>query len=298
MRIIGVVMKYYKNILITGCLLFGVVVSSYGQQENVSELIQKAEKAGIELSAVTELRQRAEERGMTGEQLTRILQTAIEMQEQNLPADFAVQKALEGLSKGIPGNRIVPVIDRIRTSTGEAVRIIDPWLQNPDVQNMIQQSDGAMSPGTFRSELAKSASKSLMQNIPSQTIGEVLSEIGTESLLQRTGPSDIVAALGILPDLPTTENEPHTSASFLVRALKGGFKANELQKLPSALKIAQQRSELPAASVVEGVANQMQGGIPAKQILQNLFDGRPGGGPPGNAPKGLENRQNRGNNNG
>jgi hypothetical protein len=50
--------------------------------------------------------------------------------------------------------------------------------------------------------------------------------------------------------------------------------------------------------VIEGVSKQMSGGIPAKQILQNLFNGNVGGGPPGNVPKGLGNKQNRGNSNG
>ncbi len=292
------IMKCYKNILISGCLLV-LVTANVLAQDNISALIQKAEDNGIQRSTLMELQARAQDRDMSDQQLSQIIQSAIGMSEQNLPADIAVQKALEGLSKGIPGNRIAPVIERVWQSTAQAVEVIDPWIERPEVQRMVNRSQGVMTGEKFRSDMSKAVSKSLMQNISSETVGDILNQIGTESLLSTSSPSDIVVAMGILPDLPTANEQPQISGSFIVRALKEGFKANDLQKLPSAMKIAQQRNELPAASVMEGVADQMQGGIPAKQILQNLFNGNIGGGPPGNIPRGLENRpDNRGNGNG
>lgn len=292
------VMKYYKDTLILGCLLF-LVTATLSAQVSTANLIQKAEDAGIQRSALMELQARAQDRDMSEQQLQQIIQSALEMSEQNLPADFVVQKALEGLSKGIPGDRIAPVIERVRQSTAQAVMVIDPWLEKPEVQRMVNRSQGTMSGVKFRNDMAKATSKSLMQNISTETVVDILNQIGTESLLSNTSPSDIIVAMGILPDLPTTNDQPQVSGSFIVRALKEGFKANDLQKLPSAMNIAQQRNELPAASVLEGVAGQMRGGIPAKQILQNLFNGNIGGGPPGNIPRGLENRpNNQGNGNG
>jgi hypothetical protein len=82
---------------------------------------------------------------------------------------------------------------------------------------------------------------------------------------------------------------------MIVRSLKAGFDASELQKLPAAIKMAQQRGQLPAANVIEGISHQLNAGVPAQQILQNLFDGNIGGGPPGGTPPGLEKRQKRGN---
>ena len=145
--------------------------------------------------------------------------------------------------------------------------------------------------------MAKATSKSLMQNIPAETVHKILADIGSESVLSKVGPTDVVAAMGVLPDMPAPNNTK-TSGAFVIRALKGGFKANDLQRLPTALKMAQHHSELPAASVLEGVASQMKHGVPARQIIQNLFNGKVGGGPPGNKPNGLGNGSNHGHSNG
>jgi hypothetical protein len=54
------------------------------------------------------------------------------------------------------------------------------------------------------------------------------------------------------------------------------------------MNMAQRRSQLPAQAVAQGLSRQLQGGLPASQILQNLFNGEIGGGPPGNVPPGLD----------
>lgn len=294
-------MKIYTKILtalFTGLIVLFVTGNLYAQDVDINTLIQEAREAGIEQTAITELQNRARERNVTDQQLGAILNSAIQMAEENLPADAAIQKALEGLSKGVPGQRIVPVIDQVYKSMGQATAIVDPWVNKPEVQKMIDRPGQSMQKEQFRNELAKATSKSMIQNTPPDAVNGILSEIGTESILSNARPSDIIAALSILSDLPSTAERPEVSGTFIVRALKGGFRADDLQKLPSAIKMAQQRSELPAASVIEGVAEQMQGGIPARQILQNLFKGNVGGGPPGNIPKGLDGRPDRGNNNG
>lgn len=294
-------MKTYNKILIpllTGLLVVIFAGISTAQQGQLADLIQKARDAGIEESALVELQNRAGDRGINDQQLMEIIQPAVDMAEQNLPADFALKKALEGFSKGVPANKIGPVLERLKQTTGEAVQIIDPWMNKPEVQQMMNRPGESMSQNAFRTEMVSSASKAMMQNISSEMVGDILSQIGTESIISATNPPDIIAAIGILPDLSTMANDPQNSARLVVRALKGGFAANELQQLPSALNNARQRSELPAASVIEGVGKQLQGGVPAKEVLQNLFNGNVGGGPPGNTPKGLGNPQNRGNGNG
>ncbi len=292
-------MKFSNKILtlfLTGILL--TAGHLYAQETDASGWIQKAEQAGIEQSVLSELQTRVQSGGINAEQLESIMTSAIAMSEENLPAEMAIQKALEGFSKGIPGGRVLSVVDKVHSSTSQAAKVVDPWMERPQVEQMAARSEGSMSPDKFRTELTKATSKSFMQNLPADAVTEILSQIGNESILSKAGPSDIVAAMGILPDLPQSANNAESSGKFIVQALKEGFKANDLQKLPSAIKIAQQRSQLPAASVVEGIAGQLRGNIPAKQILQNLFNGNVGGGPPGNIPKGLENRPDRGQNGG
>jgi len=290
-------MDFYRKILLTfliGLLSFVAAHKIYAQEANVSTLVQQAQKAGIKPEALTDLQNRAREHGVNNQQLGMIIKTAISMSDEGLPADVAIQKSLEGFSKGIPVNRIISVVQREHTSLGQAAKIVDPWMKNQQIQDMMDRSNRRMPEKTFRNELTKAASKSLMQNISSEDVNGVLSQISDKSVLSKAGPADIVAAIGIIPDLPSSAG-PKASANFVVRALKGGFKANDLQKLPSAVKMAQQRSELPAASVLEGVAGQMKKGVPARQIIQNLFNGKVGGGPPGHRPKGLGPNSNHGN---
>lgn len=286
------------TLFLAGFILVFVSGTLQAQQIDRPDWFQKAGEAGIEQSMLSELQNKLQEKGISDQQFESILKSAIAMSEENLPAEVAIQKALEGFSKGIQAGRIVMVLDKVHKSVRQAAKMVDPWMNKPDVQEMIGRSGDAMPKELFRNELTKATSKSFMQNISSDEVNEVLSQIGDQSVLSKAGPADIVTAMGVLPDLPSTANDSQASAKFIIRALKGGFKSDELQKLPSALKVAQQRSELPAASVIEGVASQMRGSIPAKQILQNLFNGNVGGGPPGNIPKGLNDNRGRGNSNG
>lgn len=269
----------------------------YGQETDVKTLIKQAQKSGIQQHMLTELQDRAQQRGASNQQLSTILETAISMSKENLPADVAVQKSLEGFSKGIPTNRIVAVVQQMHQSLGQAAKIVDPWMKKSTVQAMLNRTSRQMPRKEFRNELTKAASKSIMQHIPAETVQNVLSQIGDKTVMSHTGPTDIVAAMGILPDLPEAADS-RKSGAFVVRALKGGFKADALQQLPSALKMAQHHSQLPAASVMERVGKQMQKGVPARQILQNLFNGKMGGGPPGQKPKGLDHNPGRGNGHG
>ena len=290
-------MKLYKYILTTliaGVLSFGTSGVLQAQQNNAAQWMQQARDAGIEQSVLDEFQGHVNDKSITEDQLASIIRSAIAMSKQDLPADILINKALEGFSKGVPGERVVSVIGQLEQSVGKAAAIVDPWMKKPEVQQMMNRSGSAMPKERFRNELTKATSKSFMQNMSSESLGKVFDQVGSSSVLSKSGPAEVIAAMGILPDLPSSGSNPGRAGEFVVRALKGGFNANELQKLPSAMKVAQQRSQLPAASVIEGVAGQMQGNIPAKQILQNLFNGKVGGGPPGDIPKGIDKNKGRG----
>lgn len=290
-------MNTYKKIfllLFTGSVL-GMAMAGpvQAQQQQVDAVLQKAREAGIDASTLTELQQRASSQGISDGQLVALIQPAIDMAAQNLPGEYALEKAMEGLSKGIPSSRIAPVLQRMKQTSAEAAAIIDPWLEQPEVQAMIGRSSAGIPKETFRNELTRATSRAFTQDVSQENIQTLFDQMGTEAVLGQASPPDIIAAVGILPDMPQQVDQSR-AGKVIVRALKGGFKANELQNLPSAVTMAQQRNELPAASVMEGVSKQLKGGVPAKQILQNLLNGEIGG-PPGDAPKGLENRPDQGN---
>lgn len=294
-------MKLYKEIfaiLIFGTIFLGASGNIQAQQNATPNWMKKAQEAGIEQSVLSEFQEHLNNKRASEDHVASILRSALSMKEQELPADIILQKALEGFSKGVRGERIVSVIGQVQQSVVKAATIVDPWIEKPEVREMMSKSGATMPKKKFRNELTEATSKSIRQNLPLETLDHVFGELADRSVLSKTGPTEIVVAVGILPDLPSSANNPQVAGEFVVRALKGGFKANELQKLPSAMKMAQQRSQLPAASVIEGVAGQMKGNIPAKQILQNLFNGKVGGGPPGEIPKGIQNNRGRGAGNG
>ena len=282
-------------LLATGLICLGLTGPVFAQQESasLSELIRQARSAGIEQSALDELQSRADRRGISQQQLMEIIEPALSMAEQNLPADHAIQKALEGLSKGVPAPRIASVITRIQSSTEQAGQVVDPWMSRADLQALGNSGEASAPREEFRNAMIKASSKAILQDIPAEAIRQILTEIGDRSVIGRTTAANIVAAIGILPDLPAN-GQPQVARSLVVRALQGGFSSGEIQNLPTALNMAQMRSQLPAASILEGVANQMHEGIPAAQILQNLYNGNIGGGPPGTVPKGPDNNPGQG----
>lgn len=286
--------KYIRNIVL-GVLLIGcgIAENAVAQTTSLDQITQRAQNAGIEQSVLDELKSRKEKRGLSNQQLINIIEPAVQLAEENMPANHILQKGLEGLSKGVPDSRIVPYINRMADDTRQAAKIVDPWLQKDKVQQKMGPPSDA-SATNIRNRMVESSSRAITQNITSNAINDLLTAIENDDVMGRTSADNIVSAMDVLPDLPMTD-QPELTKSFVIKALKGGFEAGEFQKLPTALSMAQKRSQIPAASIIQGISNQLQNGVPANDILKNLFDGNIGGGPPGDIPKGMENNPGRGN---
>ncbi|MGF1671927.1 MAG: hypothetical protein ACFCU6_15895 [Balneolaceae bacterium] len=263
------------------------------QNNNLTELVNRAVSAGIDKSEFEILQTRAANSGITDDQLVQIIEPALIMAEQNLPAELVFQKALEGIAKGVPASRMIPVLDGLRQNAEQASSIVDPWLQRPEVESFLNRNR-EQAGINYRTEMLKAGVKTLSQSVPSEVLQSVLDEIGKEAVLSKTTPASILVGVNIIGDLPSTAVQPEATGTLISKTLSGGFRADDMQKLPGAMNAAQRRSQLPAASIIEGVTSQLQGGIPANQILQNLFNGNVSIGPPGNIPRGLENRPGRG----
>lgn len=284
-------LKFYtlKSLVQTAVFLFAFTIAvAPVSAQSLGDLIDQARSAGIEQAQLTELQNRANARGISHDELMDIIRPAITMAEQNLPHSMIFDKAFEGLSKRVPASQMQPVLNSIAQSTSEASQFVDQWVQRPEVTQMLNRDRSRMGEQEFRNEMIKASSKGLRQNFDRAVLEETLESMAAGSAMQNAQPSGIITAINILSDLPTSAQEPTETARIVLRALEGGFEASDLQKLPSAMNMAQRRSQLPAQAVAEGFARQLQGGQPASQILQNLFNGQIGGGPPGNVPPGME----------
>lgn len=262
-------------------ITFLVPFSGFAQQESDS-IMERGVASGIDQAKLERVLERANERGIDQGDLTRLLEPAFGLAERDLPSDFIMQKLLEGFAKGVPPGLMMPLVNSIQEHTPRAVSIANNWTEKPEVASFMERN-GEQEP-KFRNELVNANLKSLTQQVGPEILEGVLEGIGQESVLERTTPRSVIAAVGILPDLPASARQDNAARALLSRAVEGGFSASDLQKLPGAMNAAERRSQLPAASVVEGVAQQLGSGIPASQVLQNLFNGNVNPGPPANIP--------------
>jgi hypothetical protein len=275
-------------------LMFLIPVVGLGQAQPLNELIEKARAAGIEEARIVELQNRAANRGITEEQLSVLLEPAVELAEQNLPSELIFQKAMEGIAKGVPAQQMIPVLQNIRQGTESVAPVVNSWIEREDVGRMIEQSGERFNRESMKEEMLSVSAKAVSQQVGIELVQDLLNMLTEQGGIPTTRPSSVLAAISIMPDIPSIHERPDAAKGVLVRAVQGGFTANDMQRLPGAMNMAQRRSQLPAAAVLEGVTQQLQGGNPAAEILQNLFNGNVGGGPPGNIPRGLENRPGRG----
>ena len=279
--------KILKTHIQIMALFFIFVMPVMAHAQSLPDLVEQARSAGIEQSQITELQNRAEARGISEADLMNIIRPAVSMAEQNLPHDMIFDKAFEGLSKRIPAPQIQSVLNSISENSVEASRFVDPWVQMPEVRQMLDRSGERMDQNRFRNEMIKASAKGLTQNFNRDVLEQTLASLASSNAMENARPSGIVTAISILSDLPTAAQQPAETSRMVISALESGFDASDLQKLPGALNMAQRRAQLPAQAVAEGFRRQLEGGFPASQVLQNLFNGRVGGGPPGGTPPGL-----------
>lgn len=286
--------KTGKQFLLMVVVLFLIPAVGMGQDQPLADLIQQARAAGIEQSQLDNIQNRAAVRGISESDLMAIIGPAVALAEQNLPSDMIFQKALEGLSKGVPALQMSPVLQNFQQSTESVVPLVDAWMERGEVNEMLAGSGERFDRDLFRHEMLKVSSRAVSNQVGPELVRDLLGTLTDLGVIPTSKPSSVLAGISILPDLPEAAQRPDAAREIVAKAIQNGFTAAEIQRLPGAMDMAQRRGQLPAAAVVEGVSHQIHGNIPASQILQKLFNGNIGGGLPGTIPGGLENRPERG----
>lgn len=114
--------------IVMGCLLLLAMGQVHAQDQDFSVLLQQAERAGIAKTSLEALRTKGQEGGISESQLSQILESALELSNNGLGGEIAINKALEGLSKGVPASRIAPAVQQVQQNMVNAVKVVDPWL--------------------------------------------------------------------------------------------------------------------------------------------------------------------------
>ena len=249
----------------------------------VEELAQRGKQAGIEAELLQVVWQRAAQQGLPESQVAGLLQPAVELAEQGLPSRQVLRKALEGLSKQVPSSRVASVLNRMQQHTGQAGKLVDPWLRRPEVARLVSEGRASPEQARARGLLVENLAQTLMQDVPEETIKTLLDALPAQLKRERVPAAELGTAFGILADLPTARSEPGATAQLITSALNAGFSQDELRRLPAAVQAAQQQGQVPAEAVVREAANRMRQGSPASDVLNSLFRGGHPGTPPAQA---------------
>jgi hypothetical protein len=267
---------------ITALAIVLMPLTMQAQQQGGDRTIQNAVAAGIDEARAGELYNRAMARGITEEQFSELLQPAITMAGENLPYELILEKAFEGISKGVAHSQMMPILNSLSENAAVASGFIDAWAGRPEISDMLGRHGSRMNDVEFRKEMVKAASKGLVQGFDRDVMNDVLNRMAAGESLQKATPAGLITAISVLSDLPSSGHEPAESARIVLAALESGFEADDLQKLPGAIAMAQRRTQLPAQAIAGKLEGQLGIGLPASQVLQNLFNGNIGNGP-GNA---------------
>ncbi|MEX1010665.1 MAG: hypothetical protein WDZ29_01250 [Balneolaceae bacterium] len=263
------------------------------QDRTIEQWGDAAISAGLEPSSLNQLLSRAEARRLDGPSLGLILSPAIALAEQNLPGELILEKAMEGLAKGVPIPQIEPVLARLQQGAESVAPFVTEWAGREEASLMIERSGEQTDREQFRKDLMRVSAIASSELQGPDLVRDILNSLSESGVIPTSRPSSVLAGIRIAADLPGRVDRPDVARDMIVRSVQSGFTATDIQKMPGAMELAQRRSRMPAASVLEGVSEQIRSDIPATQILQNLFNGQIGGGPPGGTPRGLENRPGR-----
>ncbi len=269
-------------LLLTFLMVYGAASELRGDASaiivsDLEQVVERAEQAGLSIQQIEKLIQRARQEGLEDEQITNLILPAAELAEQNLPGTLVLKKAFEGLAKDVPANRIEPVIIDLKSRIQKAKDVVEPWMEDKeDSEKSFITENGQKR--SFRYLMIEATAQALSGSVPAERITAFLDYVDNNVSNNRRHSRSLTAAVHVLSDLITSEEHPELSNQMLVNAVNAGFSASELHQLPQALKLAHENSRLPAKAVANGFTRQVNDGLSATRIIQNLQIGTVEGG--------------------
>ncbi len=269
---------------------------AFGQTSagDYNPVIERGISAGMDADRLESLVARAQERRVSPERLEGMMEPALSLAERDLPYNPLLQKMTEGMAKSVAPGTIRQVLEQMEQGITRSVAIVDPWMAREEVRIVMErggeprQRERGASAREFRNVFLETTSHALQQNVAEGTIREFLDQVVPGRAAERGAVPSIAAGLRALPEMLATQDNPEMSIRLLIRALNAGFTAGEMQQLPDAFRYAGLHSQLPFENIAGGLDWQMGQNMPADIILENLFQGNVGGGPPGFSVPGID----------
>ncbi len=265
-------------------VLAGSTLMAQGNEQLLKNTVNIAKEHGIPEQDLNDLIQRAHKKDIPDNEITKMLLPVIKLATQKLPYEPVIQKSLEGMTKGIRPAMITKVEERLQSDIMDAAPITDRWLKRPSIQSMIARSGESSQVETYRNKMLITVARVLFQGISREELGQLLSDMARNDVAAKMDARQVPAAIRILPDLSAGKNHPDIGRSLIIHAIKGHFTPDQIQQLPMAMARARQMNRLPAEALAHGIGRQIDKGVPATTILQDLFEGRVPGNPPNGVP--------------
>lgn len=183
--------------------------------------------------------------------------------EQGLPVEPLLDKAVEGLAKQVPGDRIADAVSALAMELGRARTLLE---------------DGAAPPPTDIAAVADA----LRRGVPESAVRQVAEPAGDGE--------PVALAIHTLGDLMDRGVPADEALAVLSAWRAGGARTEDLRSLPAAVERLIRQGVLPGQAAA-AVAGAMRGGGPgATGQPQGAAQGRPpippGSGPPSNRGRG------------
>lgn len=274
----------WLGLILAGVLLAAVLPQdALGQADDIDALIERGEQAGVDADQMRTVADRARGAGLEAEAVLDLLRPAVDLAERDLPATPLLNKTLEGMAKNVPLSRMRPVLQQVQGLTEQAGELTSRWTQRAEVRELLGISDDTPGEGEARGRLVTAITEAQQQNVPAEHIEEFLDALPASTERRPVPPSDVAVAVSVLPDLPGHQSAPGATRELLTAALDAGYSGESLRQLPAALESARRESQRPPEAFARGAAQAIAQGVPAANVLQNLFQGSlpPGEGPPG-----------------
>ncbi len=258
--------------------------------QSLDELVRRGVEAGADVDLLTELRARADGAGLDAAATVRLLAPGVELAERDLPSRAVLQKGLEGVSKGVPADRIAAVQARLRGAMERAAGLVDPWLERPGVRTRVAAGAGgeAEAGDGARATVVEGVGLALAQGAPEEALRALLDRLPEGVARERIAALEVAVGAEVLADLPLATTRPGLAADVVASALEAGFGPAELRELPAAMQAAERRGDLPADAVARAAIGGMQADLPARDVLDGLFQGGFPGNVPFELPPGME----------
>ncbi len=238
------------------------------EQADVKARASSAISAGVPAEDVEVIVSRATGRGMDAGTINRFLDLGASAKKEGLPAGPVLDRIEQGLSKGVPADRIQAASDRLVQKLAEARPVVDGLIRS------------GVKPGTGaeRDAAIASSARALERNMTSRDIESIGAAVqgkkGSIGLL--SGAVDAAAYF------TGSGMSPKTASRFVTNAVGKGYSARSLDSLVKQVDREMKRGNKPEdiASRMEREGMQSERDMERQELQQEVKGGHGSGGVP------------------